>query len=354
MASYNTPAGEPVKCHNVKRNFYNEDHCKLSYLPTACAADTKPKEVIILNEANVEGIRIDTRKKLYAVTGLTLSDVFNANTGFNAPCASTNRLQWSRWMKDESDTVCENVANLGNDTQKIFRDMIDIRGLGDYNDGIVDANRDHKLCDTADQSKTYLGKVKASDGSCWHHVHQSEMNVFDLSAADEALYNISGNIATVTSMDAFNNGIASLRVIGKFRDHVEIVASIPSPLDRQEVQDKFKTYEYNPQGKPVLMCGSPGEIASDPFYGDQGFDVVIPEELGLSSRSTWELAGQKHTIWTEFALNAKDQLRMKMAWSLSQIVSVGLPSSTGSASGYEGEMQCATHMCVRCAQCVCV
>ena len=350
----NNPGGEPVKCFNVKRNFYNEDHCKLSYLPTACAADTMPKKVIVLNEANLEGIRADTGKKLYAVTGLTLSDVYDTGTTFNAPCASTNKDQWSRWMKDESDTVCENVADLGNGTLKLYQDMVDTRDHWDFNDYIVDALRDHRICDTADQSKTYLGKVKASDGSCWHHVHQSEMNVFDLSAADEALYNISGNIATVTSMDAFNNGIASLRVIGKFRDHVEIVASIPSPLDRQEVQDKFKTYEYNPQGKPVLMCGSPGEIASDPFYGDQGFDVVIPEELGLSSRSTWELAGQKHTIWTEFALNAKDQLRMKMAWSLSQIVSVGLPSSTGSASGYEGEMQCATHMCVRCAQCVCV
>ena len=178
--------------------------------------------------------------------------------------------------------------------------------------------------------------------------------MFDLSVANEASYSISGNIATVTSMDAFNNGIASLPVIGKFRDHVEIDTSVPSPLNDQEVQDKFKTYEYNPQGQPVLMCGSPGEIASDPFYGDQGFDVVTPDNSGLRSRSEYELAGQKHTIWTEFALNANDQLRMKMAWSLSQIVSVGLPSSTGSASDYEGEMQCATHMCVRCAQCVCV
>ena len=357
MASLDTPAGEPVKCHNVKRNFYNEDHCKLSYLHTACSADTKPKEVIILNEANVEGIRIDTRKKLYAVTGLTLSDVFNANTGFNAPCASTNRLQWSRWMKDESDTVCENVANLGNGTLKLYQDMVDTRDHWDFNDYIVDALRDHRICDIADQSKTYLGKVKASDGSCWHHVHQSEMNVFDLSAADKESYTISGNIATVTSMDAFNNGIASLPVLGKFRDHVEIDTSVPSPLNDQEVQDKFKTYEYNPLGKPVLMCGSPEEIASDPFYGDQGFDVVTPDNSGLRSRSEYELAGQKHTIWTEFALNAKDQLRMKMAWSLSQIVSVGLPSSTGSASGYEGEMQCATRVlkvCMRCVQSVCV
>ena len=36
-------------------------------------------------------------------------------------------------------------------------------------------------------------------------------------------------------------------------------------------------------------------------------------------------SGQKHTIWTHFALESEDQLRLKMAWSLSQIVSVGLP-----------------------------
>lgn len=112
-------------------------------------------------------------------------------------------------------------------------------------------------------------------------------------------------------------------VISRLDDHVE---SLPAPLDGQDIFDAFATLEYNPQGKSVLMCGSPEEVANDPFYGDNGFGVVMPENSGMpSSLTKWEESGMKHTIWTEMALNAKDQLRMKMAWSLSQIVSVGLP-----------------------------
>jgi len=263
--------------------------------------------------------------------------------------------QWSRWMKDETDTVCDNIANLGNVTSKIYQEFVDTLDYWDFNDNIVDALRDHRTCDATDEGKTYLGKVKASDGSCWNHVHQSEMNVVDLTGANETSYTISDNVAIITSMDAFNTDIASLPVIGKYGDHVEIDNSLPSPLNDKDIQDEFKTYEYNPQGKPVLMCGSPEEIASDPFYGDQGFDVVTPDNTGLRSKSTWELAGQKHTIWTEMALNGNDQLRQKTAWSLSQIVSVGMPSNVNSANDFEGELlvpvTCAYDVCISCVVC---
>ena len=325
-----------TKCHNVKRNFYNEENCKLSYLSTACAANTEPKKVIVLDDANLAGIRSQSSgRKLYVVTNLTLSDVYDESTGFSAPCADTNRLQWSRWIKDESDTECENVANLGDGTLKLFQDMIDSRGLvGDFNEDIVDVNRDHKLCDVSDKEKRYLGKVKSLDGTCWKHIHQSEMNVYDLTGADESMYAINGNMATIMSMEIFSSSIESnFTVVGRFGDHVEIDNnSIPSPLNNQEIQDTYMSLEYNPQGHSVLVCGSPSEIASDPFHGDNGFDVVAPE---IRSKSVWELSGQKNTIWTDLTLNSKDQLRAKMAWSLSQIVSVGLPDGSESSSDFE-------------------
>ncbi len=68
-------------------------------------------------------------------------------------------------------------------------------------------------------------------------------------------------------------------------------------------------------------------MASDPFYGDRNFDAGRPENTGYRSFSIWEYAAQRHTTWTDIALRAPDQLRQKMAWSLSQIVAVGLPRS---------------------------
>ena len=282
-----------------------------------------------MNDANIEGIRAMTGKDLYVVTGLTLSDVYNIGTKYDAPCYDSNRIQLSTWMKVD-DPACENIANIGNNTLKIYQDFVSARDIDYVKDNVIDAWRDHQVCDEADEVKTYLGKVKASDGTCFHHVHRSELEVIDITGLNETLYTISGNTVSFASMDVWYNDVEpNYMTFGKFGDHVDI-GNPPNPLryplKDQAVQDAFKTLEYNPQGKPKLVCGSPEEVASDPFYGDNGFDIVVPESTGLRSRS-WELAGQKNTVWTELALNAKDQLRMKMAWSLSQIVSVGLSTS---------------------------
>ena len=334
MVTEDLGAGEAVKCHNVFRSFYNEDHCILSTLPTACSPDTKPKEVIALDDANLEGIRsIMGGMDLYVVTGLTLSTTYHAYTGFNAPCTSGNMNQWSRWMKDPNDLVCENTADLGTGTYKVYQDMIQgLQTVGDRNQNVIDAERDFSVCDAADQGKTDLGKVQSYDGSCWRHVHIAEMDVVNLNGADPSLYTISGNTVTFNSTEVFESSIAgNFPVIGKFGDHVEIDGSTPFPLDQADVQDAYKTLEYNPAEQAVLMCGSPEEVASDPFYGDRGFDIPIPDKAGLRTMSASELSSQKHTIWTELALNAPDTLRQKMAWSLSQIVSVG---SRGSKSAH--------------------
>lgn len=79
--------------------------------------------------------------------------------------------------------------------------------------------------------------------------------------------------------------------------------------------------------RPVLICGTPDEVSSDPLHGDRGFTVVEPEGTGFRSRKIDDLSSQRHTIWHHFALNHEDQLRQRMAWALSQIIAVGLPGS---------------------------
>jgi hypothetical protein len=79
--------------------------------------------------------------------------------------------------------------------------------------------------------------------------------------------------------------------------------------------------------RPILICGTPDEIASNPNFGDRGFTVVEPEGTGFRANDIWEYSVQRHTIWHHLALHGQDQLRQKMAWSLSQIVAVGLPGS---------------------------
>lgn len=274
----------------------------------------------MLNDANIESIRDISSVPLYIVTGLVLSNIYDETTGFNSPCADTRLKQWSRFVKDPNDTECINTANISPATYKLYQDLIEGGvNVGDLNFDVVDAGRDHKVCDVGDQGKTDLGKVRVTDGSCWRHTHHEEMGVIDLTAVNSTLYSIVGNMVSFTSTEAFEN--IAMDSIGKYGDHVEIDSS--SPLDDPALKALY-TLEYNPNGL-VLMCGSPSEVASDPLLSDRGFTVVLPEQSGWRVEGRAELAAQKHTVWTEMALHAPDQLRMKTAWSLSQIVSVGLP-----------------------------
>ena len=61
-----------------------------------------------------------------------------------------------------------------------------------------------------------------------------------------------------------------------------------------------------------------------------GFDVVVPEATGYRTASIWQLASQRHTIWAHLALHAKDQLRQRVAFALSQIIAVGIVTNGGS------------------------
>lgn len=142
-----------------------------------------------------------------------------------------------------------------------------------------------------------------------------------------------GNIADYTSPGSVYVTVPSnwtgLVAVGTVGDFVNVDdGSTPlAPLNDAAVQESFKTTTFNPLGSPVLICGSIDEVASDPFNGDQGFDIVIPENEGFREKSIWELSSQRHTTWTHLALHAPDALRQRVAWSLSQIVAVGLPGS---------------------------
>lgn len=68
----------------------------------------------------------------------------------------------------------------------------------------------------------------------------------------------------------------------------------------------------------VITCGSVGEVANDPTFGAM-FDAENNEEETSSDKDHNQ---QKTKIWTAVNLFEKDQLRQRMAWALSQILTV--------------------------------
>ena len=199
--------------------------------------------------------------------------------------------QSSRWMKEADAETCPNSAGLGEGTYKLFSDLVSAKP-DVYNPNIRDVTREYRECDSVDTYKVDLGMVQASDGTCWKHVHDLEHSIFDLTGVDPADYTVSGSMAQVSN--AFLDGILN-DPIGNLDDHIAIDGSPKFPLDQQDVQDAFMTLEFNPTRQAVLICGSPGEVSTDPFASDHGFDITIPQKTGARTMSIWELSAQRHT-----------------------------------------------------------
>lgn len=81
----------------------------------------------------------------------------------------------------------------------------------------------------------------------------------------------------------------------------------------------------------TLVCGSPNEIANNPLLGGSqergAFDSRTDNILQSTHDRYFDL--QKRTIWTQIALEGKDQLRQRVAWALSQILAVATKDIDG-------------------------
>lgn len=235
---------------------------KLSYLTTTCTPGESPNEVIILNDANLEGIRATTGKKIYAVTWPV------ASNQPGTPCGPGD--QTSRWIKDEDDSVCLNSMNLHEESIRLFQDIIDQRGynLVYQNDEIVDAVKSWRSCHPNDVAKPLLGKVKTRDGTCWKHTHKMDMSVVDLTsvAGIDAYLTPGSSVITLTKEDQdLSLDIEALHVsltIGRYGDHMilpvagilgdgKTTVKLPSPLNDAVIQATFKTVEFNPSARYV-------------------------------------------------------------------------------------------------------
>lgn len=115
-----------------------------------------------------------------------------------------------------------------------------------------------------------------------------------------------------------------------FPETFEYFGTLDDVADFDDLPEEYYTYPVyyevgktatNTAGKGVVVCGSVGEVANNPFKGD-GFQFPMgrfKDTLDVAS----DMHLQRHTVWAYTALNAPDQLRQRMAWALSQICVVG-------------------------------
>jgi hypothetical protein len=301
----------------------------------------------------------------YAVSGLRLDSTL-AGTPFasQSPCEPGI----SRW-KRLGYTSCDQVpptSGGGADTalDQATRTAITATLLesSDANEYFKDINvvayitgRVGSSCTSSYNGVLTMGARLTIAGSCWRQVPRQEGNVYDFSywasshpgtvSYDEnsnpieAFAKAGGTAiqfptshsmstrwwSTVLYQSGGKQGGRYLPYVGRLGDVVDF-ATLPAPAQPREMAAYLGTARdaAPTQAASEQVCGSPGEVSSEPRLGHRyktwmgdnypGRDaLVVPHDP----------QNGKMMVWTTVVLGANDQLRQRAAFALSQILVIG-------------------------------
>lgn len=93
---------------------------------------------------------------------------------------------------------------------------------------------------------------------------------------------------------------------------------LPSNLKTDSIAEHFGASAIQNEAAGTIVCGSHGEIGNDRSLREP-FDFRSNEEQVTSSAI---MDNQRHVVWYELGLWAPDQFRQRMAWALSQQITV--------------------------------
>jgi cullin-associated NEDD8-dissociated protein 1 len=296
-------AGSTEACPVVARTFLNEGSCQVQ---SACGSTELDSTTMVrLNETSFQLFLDVAGKYVYSVTGLQAD---------GSPCGVMSR--WERL--DASATA---TALSADDEQAVVA-ALEAEG-GWLRDVYVQ-------CESV-----AAGAIVEVDGDLFQHVHIHEHNVYDFS---EWVGSHPGGAEPITRWTSHGFEIEfpsnhpmsrwpsqfELGFLGRLDDSVDFLG-LPVSLQTQELALAFGA---GSQTIGFQVCGSPGEVASDPAAGHHfSFYVDEPEsvtDLDYDYPRAQEVDRRlsKSTVWASVALHSQDQLRQRMAWALSQVLVV--------------------------------
>ena len=214
-----------------------------------------------------------------------------------------------------------------------------------HNNPIQDVQLGSKICSAPKASKVKVGS------ECWEHVHDDEQSVYDFTryvrthadaefARRERRSNTVADMATdgalafswpggnaghwETTKSYARNRINFLGRRGDMVDFVDLHRSV-----RVEAMAQLVGSESTHDGSHEA-CGSPGEVANVPAFGNQfqgregdgerNGPLDVPTDSDLKRTS---MSATKAQVWENIAIKGADQLRQRVAWALSQILVIG-------------------------------
>lgn len=328
-----TGASELMACPTAPKTFVNTASCVSA---TTCAPTAYSSRVIQLNASTLRLFYTHAGRVMYDVAGLRLEAPEDRD-----PCGGVT----TRWQR--SDGSCPSDTGLDSDSRTAI--------VGALQNATASKNPDVRDIIVSCSSASAKGARLSIGSDCWQHVHHDLRSVFDFTlwvkehpgSSDaskanrrnpiEAFAAAGGTTLTFPSHHLMSDWAkyrskASSRMyftyVGRLGDQVDF-KTLPSFMQSPELATVFGAMSSGGGSPTREACGSPGESANDPAFGNVYELLQSYEKLSFSDRklewlTPYSEENAKAMTWTMVSLGAADQLRQRMAWSLSQIFVVSV------------------------------
>jgi len=345
--SNTSSAGRQISCPTAPKTFLNAATCARA--PT-CAPQMYSSASLVLNHSSLSVFHRVSGKYVYAIADLRLDE---ASGQYASPCSVGTR--WRSLGGPCGVGGVESSTAIDNATRATLEGLL--RGSTDFaNDMVRDIPKPQAGACTPDADGTSATGARLEvDGVCWQHAHPHLYNVYDTThwsaahpgnaafATDanpiEAFASLAGEASTTLRYPAShsmsrwrdNSGTVYFSLLGKLGDVVDF-RNLPSSVQTTATAEAFGA-AGDPQTGDAEACGSPGEVANEPslghrysmqLFGDSTESVLYTDAVTRSALyQHYEQSNGKSMVHNNVILTAADQLRQRMAWSLSQIIVIG-------------------------------
>ena len=356
-------ASTVMACPTAPKTFVNRATCVGA---TTCAPTAYASKLFQLNASTLRLFYTHANRVVYDIAGLRLEDPEDRD-----PCGGVE----TRWKR--SSGACTSDTSLDSDSRSAI--------VAALQNATADSNPDVRditvSCGSGGGGGSAKGARLTVASDCWTHVHHDLMSVFDFTlwasehpgSSDarkanrrnpiEAFAAAGGTTLSYPSHHLMSdwanhrNKAASrlyFTYVGRLGDQVDF-KDLPSFMQSPEMASVLGAMSSGGGSPSREACGSPGEEANEPSYGNvyeiyQSYEKLAYADRRLEWLTAHNVENAKAMAWTMVSLQAADQLRQRMAWSLSQLLVVPVQgiakrrhrAAEGDAGGVQGHwVECA-------------
>jgi uncharacterized protein (DUF1501 family)/uncharacterized protein (DUF1800 family) len=313
------------QCPVIAKSYQNRDQC--SRRASCGSAVSFKSATFTLNQNILRQWYTKSRRFVYYITDLRLEAPFDIS-----PCTS----RASRWLRLNSGT-CASPTALDATTRATIAAAL--AASTDANPYVRDITLSGAGCTAATNT---IGATVEAGGACYRHVHPDYYSVRDFTrwvdihdGNKEAMAGGNPNpIANFAQIGEVNFKYPASHPMTRFfdrRGYIPLVARYGDSVDFQNLNVELQTEEIaavvgalrvNSDKDGFEACGSPGETSTSPELGYH-YSVGNWNNTGaIAEALEWPLpAYSDHRFILENVhLKAYDQLRQRVAWTLSNIV----------------------------------